>query len=144
MNIFQNLISKNSNKIKYLLLLFFALSMILDLVKRYQYMDTLGFQIMWVDVEYLVLLMLIFINPKGIRMIVISVFLVLIYFSTVSMFFYHMSTLPLSLILRNIFSEFNLDSSIVYIVHMIFYIIFIYSMMKPKEVNDLNNDLIDQ
>ena len=118
--------------------------MILDLVKRYQYKNTLGFEILWVDIEYLVLLMLIFINPKGIRMIVISVLLVLIYFSTVAMFFYPRSSLPLSLIHRNIFYKIMFDSSIVYVAHIILYIMFIYSMAKPKKANEINNDLIDQ
>lgn len=144
MNILQNIISKNNTKVKYLLLLFFALAMIWDMIKRYHYRAELNFDLKWVDLEYIFLLLLIFINPKGIRIIVVSVFLVLIYFSTVSMFFYHMSNLPLSLILRNIFSEFNLDSSIVYFVHMALYLMFIYSMTKPKAMNKLNNDLIDQ
>lgn len=144
MNIFQNIISKNNNKVKYLLLLFFALAMIWDLIKRYHYRAELNFDLKWVDIEYIFLLLLIHINPKGIRIIVVSVFLVLIYFSTVSMFFYHMSNLPHSLILRNIFSEFNLDSSIVYIVHMALYLMFIYSMIKTDVLNHLNENLLDQ
>jgi hypothetical protein len=144
MNIFQNIISKNSNKVKYLLLLFFALAMIWDLVDRYHYRAELKFHIKWVDIEYIFLLLLIFINPKGIRIIVVSVFLVLIYFSTVTMFFFPMSGLPYSLIHRNIFYEIKVDSSIVYIMHMILYLMFIYSMTKPKVINKLNNDLIDQ
>jgi hypothetical protein len=118
--------------------------MIWDLVERYHYRAVLNFKLKWVDIEYIFLLLLIFMNPKGIRIIVVSVFLVLIYFSTVSMFFYPMSNLPLSLIHRNIFYEIKVDSSIVYIVHMILYLMFIYSMTKPNEINELNNDLIDQ
>jgi hypothetical protein len=144
MNIFQNILSKNGGRIKYLLILFFALAMIWDLVERYHYRAELNFRLKWVDIEYLFLLLLIFMNPKGIRIIVVSVFLVLIYFSTVSMFFYHMSNLPHSLILRNIFSEFNLDSSIVYIVHMALYLLFIYSMIKTDVLNHLNDNLLDQ
>ncbi len=144
MNFFQTILSKNSNNVKYLLLLFFGLAMIWDLVIRYQYGAYLNFNLKWVDLEYTSLLLLIFINPRGIRIIVVSVFLVFIYFATSIKFFYPMSNLPYSLIYRNIFSELRVESNIAYIVHMILYLMFIYIMMKPNVTNKINNDLLDQ
>ena len=118
--------------------------MIWDLVIRYQYGADLNFNLKWVDLEYTSLLLLIFINPRGIRIIVVSVFLVFIYFATSIKFFYPMSNLPYGLIYRNIFSELRVESNIAYIVHMILYLMFIYIMMKPNVTNKINNDLLDQ
>lgn len=142
MSIFKTLLSKNKNSVKFALIFFFSLALIWNLVERFQYIENLGFKIYWSDIELFILINLIVLNPKGIRFIVISVIMVLIFFSTQSMFFSHMSGLPLSLLFRNIFTHLKLDSSIVYLIHLVIYSTFIYSMIKPFETNKKTNDEI--
>lgn len=144
MSIFKTLISKNKNSVRFALLFFFSLALIWNLVERFQYYEILGFKIYLSDIELFILINLIVLNPKGIRFIVILIFLVLIFFSTQSMFFSHMSGLPLSLLFRNIFAHFKLDSSIVYLIHLVFYSTFIYLMIKPFGLKqNENNEILE-
>jgi len=140
MSIFKTLLSKNKNSVKFALIFFFSLALIWNLVERFQYIENLGFKIYWSDIELFILINLIVLNPKGIRFIVISIFLVLIFFSTQSMFFSHISGLPLSLLFRNIFAQLKLDSSIVYLIHLVIYSTFIYSMFKPFGLSQNENN----
>lgn len=142
MNIAQVIVSKNKNVVKYILALFFATALISETSHRYYYRANLEFSFSWTEIELFVLVILILINMRGIRIVVLSVLMLLIFLSTKSMFFEHLSHVPRTLLLRDIFRVLKLDSSVVYIVHIALYTMFIYFMVKHKSV--LEQDIIDQ
>ena len=145
MSILQTLVSKNKNSVKVALILFFATAILLDLIERFQYRDIKEFKIGRTNIELCVLIILIFLNPKGIRIIVSSTFLFLIYFLISTMFFSHQSNLSLSLLFRKLFYEINVDSRIIYLSHLGLYLTFLFLMMKPEGMtNKATDDLLDQ
>lgn len=140
MNFIHTIISKNKRTVKFALLMLFALVFVWDLAERYYYRAELDFKLKWLDIEYLILICLILINPKGIRILVSAVFVFLTAVSTYSMMFEHLAVYPRTLILRKIFLLTTIDSSIVYLIHVIIYLSFIIMILyvrKPPIVNDL-------
>lgn len=143
-NMWKGLILKNSKKVKLILALFFIFSLLIETVNRYYHRAALDFDFSWTEIELFILIVMIFLNPKGIKIIVSVVLLILIFFATQSVFFQHTSNIPRSLLLRDVFKRTEMDKSIIYIIHMIVYFNFLYLMFKMKNNSKLETELLDQ
>lgn len=144
MSILQTLLSKNNKTVKYSLALFFLVALLGEMIHRYHYRAELEYKLSWAEMELMVLIALIFINPKGIKIIGIGVFVLLISMSTKSVIFEVHSRVPSTLLLRDILHFLKIDKSIVYLMHLVIYLLFIYFMLEPKNKSRREIDLIDQ
>lgn len=144
MTIFQSLVAKNNQIFKYILVLIFSLALLSDLAYKLQFRSTLGFHISWFQIELFVLIGLLFFNFKGIKIIVSCVLLFLLISITITEFVGHLSTLSIFLILKNVFQYFDVDSSIIFLFHVLMYITLLFFMfIKPSKLQN-NKELIDQ
>lgn len=144
MTIFQSLIAKNNQILMYILALIFGLALFSDLANKLQYRSTLGFHISWFQIELFVFIGLILFNFKGIKIIVSCVLLFLLISTTITEFVGHLSTLSIFLILKNVFHFFDVDSSIIYLFHVLMYISLLFFMFKKPSKLQNNKELIDQ
>ena len=123
---------KNSKTVKLILTLFFACSLIIETTNRYHYSSELIFKFNQFEILLFILIILIWLNIKGIKIIVSFTYLLLIFLSTKHIFYHHSPTIPTTLLLKVIFNKLNLDVYLAYLLHLFLYFYFIYLMFKIR------------
>lgn len=139
MNLF---LAKNNKSVKLILLVFFTFAFLIDLAHRYYYRAPLIYRFSYYQYELMVLICLLVLNPRGIKIIVSTILILLIILTTKSKFFEHLSGYSPILIFRYLFNKTNLDSSLVYLFHMVLYSTLLYLIFKRNL--SANSELIDQ
>jgi len=114
-------LQKNANRNKIRFLLFFSVALFTEIIHRYYYRAELNFQLSEAEIALALLIGLILLNPKGIRAILLAVFILLIILSTRSLILFHLSGVPKSLLLKDVLSPFKLNATLVYSLHLIIY-----------------------
>lgn len=139
------LTGKNDRLAKYALLLFFGVAYVSNLIFRLKWHSILQNEFRWrlIDLEFMLLLMLIFLNPKGIKLLVSLVVLFLIVFTTYFEFL-PMSGYIFTLIYKDLIYllDIQLDSGLFYILHMMAYLGCIVMMFLKKR--RIESEMIDQ
>jgi hypothetical protein len=138
----KQLIGKNNKSVKLILLVFFTFAFLIDLAHRYYYRAPLIYRFSWYQYELMVLICLLVLNPRGIKIIVSTILILLIILSTKSAFFENLSGHSPILIFRYLFNKTNLDSSLVFLIHIVLYLSLLYLIFKRNLT--ANSELIDQ
>lgn len=140
-------LQKNANRNKILFLIFFSFALVTETFHRYHYRAALEFQLSGMEIGLVILIGLILLNPKGIRVILLAVLILLIVLSTRSLILFHLSGAPKSLLLDHVLSPLKLNSKLVYSLHLIIYSYFGYLLIrnrttqlvqKTKDINQPN------
>ncbi|MGV3613103.1 MAG: hypothetical protein ACO1N0_19235 [Fluviicola sp.] len=124
---------------KRVFLLFFAVSLILEMPSRYYYRAASSFTISQAEIACMLVISLLIINLKGIRIILLGVFILLITLSIRNMLLFHTTSresLPLSRVFRFFWSNGEFSCFI----HQILYI-FLISLLFIKKPGTNQNKL---
>lgn len=139
MNFTDQFLQKNTPLMKRVFLLFFSVSLILEMPNRYYYRAASGFTISEAEIACMLLIILLIINLKGIRIIVLGVFILLITLSIRNMLLFH-TTNRESLPLSRVFSLFASNQELTFFIHQILYI-FLISLLFIKKPGTNENKL---
>ncbi len=127
---------------KIVLAFFFGLAFFINTLNRFYHRAELRFSLSPFEWILLVTTFLVFINTKGIKIFVLLVFTLFSVQATRDAFLFHRSGTPRGLLLKELFDFLDLDSSIVYLAHMIIYIMLCWLMFISSKAK--NNQLLDQ
>lgn len=132
---------KNQSATKFALGILFAIAFMLNTYHRSLYQAELAFRLNFYELTLLLSSVLIFVNPKGIKILVLLVFAYASSVATKDIFESARSGLPRGLFFRDFCGDLNFDSSIVYISHMVLYIgacvcMFVNTKVNTKELLD--------
>lgn len=130
MTFWNKLLTKNSVQNKFIFLLFFTLSFVTETGYRYYYRAELNFSLSKTEIALVVLILLTVLNPKGIRLILLAFFLLLILLSTRSLIVFQLSGVQESLLLMRVLSSLNQNIIMIYVIHLIGYSYFSYISIK--------------
>lgn len=135
------LLVKNNKSVKLILLVFFTFAFLIDLAHRYYYRAPLVYKFSYYQYELMALIFLLVLNPRGIKIIASAILILLIVLATENAFFEHFSGISHALILRHLFNKSNLDSSLIYLFHMVLYSTLLFFIFKRNL--RVNSKLID-
>jgi hypothetical protein len=130
-------LQKNTNRNKILFLLLFIVAFVTETIHSYYYRAELNFQLSESEIELALLIGLILLNPKGIRLILLAVLILLIVLSTRSLILFDLSGVPKSLLLKHVLSPCKLSSVLVYSLHLIIYSYFGYLLIRNNKTQDV-------
>jgi hypothetical protein len=119
---------KNANHNKILFLIFFSVALVTETIHRYHYRAELNFKLSEFEIELMLLIGLILLNPKGIKIILLAVFILLIGLSTRNLILFHEASK--SLLLKDAISFSQLDALWIYSIHQIIYLYFAYRVIR--------------
>ena len=136
------LFEKNNQLVKRIFFFVFSLALLTETFERFHY-NSGTFKFSWFEIELFIFILVIFFNPKGVKLLSIFVLSYLTFVSFYYLLLTHVSYYPPTLIFETILRLYTSNAIIIYPLHFITYTLLFLLLFIKQDHKIYHEDLID-